>query len=206
MDLSPSLEELRKNLDQKWRNQLNAAEKSNLTLMEGTSDETYAIFLRMLHEMVSRKKFKTRVDYDGYRRMQNDLPEGLKMKILVCTCEGKPFSAGVFSAIGGTGEYLLGATADIGLKMNGSNLIQWAAIKWLKERGCRWYDLGGIDPSGNPGVYHFKRGIAGKSGKEVEHLGQFYFANNPISCFLNVCIDRMNQIRTNLHKGLKFSS
>lgn len=206
LDLSPSLEELRRNLAQKWRNQLNVAEKSNLRLLEGSSDEMYLTFLKMLDEMVSRKKFETQVDYGQYRRIQNNLPEHLKMKNFVCNCEGEAVAAGVFTAIGETGTYLLGATANKGLRVNGSNLIQWGVIKWLKGRGCQWYDLGGIDPSGNPGVYHFKSGLAGKSGKEVTHLGQFYLANNPISYYLNICIDRVNYARTKLHKGLKLFS
>ena len=32
----------------------------------------------------------------------------------------------------------------------------------------RWYDLGGIDPEENPGVYKFKRGL---NGKEVRAAG-----------------------------------
>lgn len=202
LDLSPSLEELRKNLAQKWRNQLNVAERSNLSLMEGTSDEMYITFLRMLREMVSRKKFEGGVDYNLYGRIQSCLPDYLKMKIFICNCEGEPVSAGVFSAIGHTAEYLLGATANNGLKVNGSNLIHWGVMKWLKERACLWYDLGGIDPCGNPGVYHFKRGLVGKSGREVTHLGQFFLADNPISYFLNVCIDRINAVRAKLSRSL----
>ncbi len=33
--------------------------------------------------------------------------------------------------------------------------------KWLKENGVHWYDLGGIDPEHNPGVFHFKKGAVG---------------------------------------------
>lgn len=203
LDLSPSLEELRKNLEQKWRNQLNVAERSNLSLMEGSGDEMFLTFLKLLDEMISRKRFTSEVNYDRYRRIQSDLPECLKMKIFHCICEGEPVLAGVFSAIGGTGTYLLGATANKGMKVNGSNLLHWGVIKWLKEKGCQSYDLGGIDPSGNSGVYHFKRGIAGKSGKEVVHLGQFFLADNPISYFLNICIDRINYARTKLHRMLQ---
>lgn len=200
LDISPSLEELRKNLAQKWRNQLNTAEKSNLSLMEGSSDEMYHTFLKMLHEMVTRKNFETRVDYDQYQRIQNDLPEFLKMNIIVCSCEGEPVSAGIISAIGDTGIYLLGATANKGLRVNGSNLIHWRVINWLKERGYKWYDLGGIDPSGNPGVYNFKRGIAGKIGLDVVHVGQFYLARTPISHFLSFYIDWINRARIKLRR------
>ncbi len=198
LDLSPPLEELRKNLASNWRNHLKIAEKSDLSLIHGTSDEMFSTFLRMLRETVFRKKFITRLDYDLYRQIQSDLPEPLKMKIFLCANKGEPVAAGVFSAIGETCEYLFGATANGGLKFNGSNLIQWGVIKWLKEIGCRWYDLGGIDPSGNPGVYHFKRGLVGKSGRDVAHLGQYFVASKSISYLLNTCIDLTSTVRARL--------
>ena len=63
--------------------------------------------------------------------------------------------------MGDSAIYLLGATSDDGLNAKGSYLLQWTLIQWLKENGVRWYDLGGIDPEGNPGVYYFKRGFSG---------------------------------------------
>ncbi len=200
LDLLPPLEELRKNLAQKWRNQLNVAEKSNLTIMEGNSDEMYLIFLKMLQEMISRKKFSSEVNYEEYREVQRELPEPLKMKIFICNYEERPLSAGVFSAIGETGLYLLGASSNGGMKMNASNLIHWQVINWLKEKGCHWYDLGGIDPVGNSGVYHFKNGITGKRGVDAMHLGQFFLAHDKISFLLNYYIDRINHARSRLRR------
>jgi lipid II:glycine glycyltransferase (peptidoglycan interpeptide bridge formation enzyme) len=46
--------------------------------------------------------------------------------------------------------------------MNAAYLLQWAAIQKAKALGCQWYDLGGIDPEGNPGVYNFKKRMGGK--------------------------------------------
>jgi hypothetical protein len=206
LDLSSSIEDLRKNLAQKWRNQLNGAEKSNLLIRKGNSSELYAIFLQMLRETVSRKKFESGVDYDRYGKIQADLPEHLKMKIYVCSRDTIPVAAGVFSLIGKTAEYLLGATANSGLRANGSNLIHWHVIEWLKEEGAQYYDLGGIDPPGNPGVYRFKRGLAGKSGIEVTHLGQFVLVNNRLSHLLGLCLDRTNCVRNRLRSQLRSSN
>ena len=52
----------------------------------------------------------------------------------------------------------------------GEKKLQWTLIKWLKERGVRWYDLGGIDPEGNPGVYSFKRGFSGIDVTQINPL------------------------------------
>ena len=49
-------------------------------------------------------------------------------------------------------------------------MIQLNAIVVAKSHGMRWYDLGGIDPEANPGVYHFKKGL---SGTEVRAAGPY---------------------------------
>ena len=48
-----------------------------------------------------------------------------------------------------------------GLRCKAAYLLQWRTILLAKERDLSWYDLGGIDPQGNPGVYHFKAGLGG---------------------------------------------
>lgn len=180
LDLSPSLLEIRKKLDQKWRNQLNRSEKNSLTTVEGNSDELYDIFLGLQKEMQSRKQYEPGVDYDEFREIQKNLLQPLKMRIVVCEYESKPVVATIMSAIGDTGIYLLGATGDKGLNLKGAYISQWLMIKWLKERGCKWYDLGGINPEKNPGVYHFKVGL---SGKDVSHIGQFEICRDLKSSF-----------------------
>jgi len=183
LNLALSLEDLRKNLGQKWRNQLNRAERNNLKIVEGATDELYDTFLVLQKELLARKGFVPGVDYDEFKKIQKDLPDALKMKIMVCKSEGEAICAAICSAIGDTGIYLLGATADRGMKLNGSNLLQWRTIQWLKERNCRWYDLGGINPDKNPGVFRFKAGIVGKAGKDVFHIGQFGCCQRRASLF-----------------------
>jgi lipid II:glycine glycyltransferase (peptidoglycan interpeptide bridge formation enzyme) len=181
VDLTPTIENLRKNLHQNWRRKLNQAEKKDLEIIEGYSDELYAIFLSLQSEMQERKDYTPGVSYQEFRGMQKDLPEPLKMKIMICKCEGEPMSAAVFSGIGDTGIYLFGATGDKGMKTNGSYLLHWLAMQWLKGNGCRWYDLGGINPEINPGVYQFKVGMG---GMDVCHIGPYEVCNRPLSSLL----------------------
>ena len=131
--------------------------------------------------MLDRKEYLPGVDYDEFREIQKDLPEPQKMRISVCEFQGKPVSTSIGSAIGNTGIYLLGATGTEGLNLKGSYLLQWRMIEWFKEKGCRWYDLGGINPEKNPGVYHFKAGL---SGVDICHIGQFEVCKSSISSFL----------------------
>lgn len=181
VDVRPPLDALRKNLDQKWRNQLNRAEKNGLEVVDGTSDDLFSNFLSLYNELLERKQFETHVDVEEFRRIQKYLEEQSKMHIFLCFSEGRPVATLVGSAMGDRGIYLLGATNDEGMKTKGSYLLQWRMIQWLKEFGCAWYDLGGIDPDGNPGVYHFKAGL---SGRDIQHVGQFDYSRSWLSSTL----------------------
>lgn len=178
LDVSPPLEELRKNLLQKWRNCLNKAEKNELVVLEGTSDELFRTFQGLAAEMRERKNLGPAVDYEEYRRIQQDLPASAKMQIMICQHNGEPVAAAICSVLGNTAIYMLGATGQKGLGLNGSYLLQWRMIEWMKAKGVRYYDLGAFNPELNPSVYHFKLGVAGKSGWEETFLGNYLGAFN----------------------------
>jgi hypothetical protein len=161
LDLTRPLEELRRNLDKKWRNQLTRSEKNGLNLVAGNGTVEFRTFCRMYNQMLKRKAFATTVDIEEFGRLQEDLPDTHRMRILICEQDGRPIAGLVASAMGDSAIYLLGATSDDGLDAKGAYLLQWTLIQWLKESGFKWYDLGGIDPEGNPGVYSFKRGLSG---------------------------------------------
>jgi lipid II:glycine glycyltransferase (peptidoglycan interpeptide bridge formation enzyme) len=178
LDLAPSLDQLRKNLDKKWRNQLTRSEKNGLTVNADSGTEAYGIFCGMYGQMLKRKAFETTVDVKEFEQIQESLPETQRMRILTCEQNGVPVAGIVASAMGDSGIYLLGATSDDGLNAKGAYLLQWTMIQWLKENGFKYYDLGGIDPEGNPGVYSFKKGF---SGADVSQLSPFVACDNVIS-------------------------
>ena len=178
LDLSPSLEEVRKNLDKKWRNQLNASERNGLTIIEGCSTSIYRKFCTLYRQMCERKMFHTNVRIEEFEQIQERLPANQKMNVLICEHKGQPVAGLVSSAIGESAIYLLGATNDQGMKIKASYLLQWTIIQRLKQSGILYYDLGGIDPKANPGVYHFKSGL---SGADVSHISPFVACENRFS-------------------------
>ena len=178
LDLHPPLDELRRRLAHKWRNQLNAAERNELDVSAGTDASHFREFTALYTAMMTRKQFATTVNIAPFERIQERLPSSQKMQILICRKNGRPMSGLVASTIGGTGIYLLGATGDEGLKVKGSYVLQWQMLCRLKQLGCAWYDLGGINARTNPGVYHFKQGMG---GDEAEHLGRFEVTKSGLS-------------------------
>jgi hypothetical protein len=161
VDLTPSVEFIRKRLDQKWRNQLNGSEKQGLDLEVTDSQEAYQEFCQLYHVMLSRKQFKATVDVGEFGRIQQQLPSNQKMRVFVARKDGQAVGALVCSLLGDTAIYLLGATNDRARELKASYFLHWQAMIWLKSQGACWYDLGGIDSAANPGGYHFKSGFGG---------------------------------------------
>jgi len=202
LDLSAPLAALRSSLDHKWRNQLNAAERGGLEVLEGESQELYRSFVELYDEMFASKRFRTSVDPRDFERVQSALPPSEKLRILICRRDGELLSGLVASTIGAAAIYLLGATGSQGMKSKGSYLLQWRLIEWLKAMGCEQYDLGGIDPDNNPGVYHFKKGIG---GVETRLLGCFEAAPNRRVATLvrcaEACYRRLRMLRSKFSRG-----
>lgn len=186
IDLNRPLEDLRRGLRASWRRELSRAERSQLEILEGYDDKLFEMFAGIYHELVARKKFAGSHDMDEFRSIQRQLPDALKMRIMLCRL-GDTLCAGlVCSALGGTGVYLFGATSTSGMKSSGSYLLHWNLLKWLKNSGCAAYDLNGVSQTRNPGTYKFKVGLCGENGRDVQFLGRFDAYSNVVGhCFVN---------------------
>ena len=178
VDLKPSIEELRRSLDAKWRNKLKQSERNHLTVVSGNGSEEFRAFREIYVQMRERKTFESTVSVDEMSRIQQALPEPQRMHVLTCQDKGVPVAGIVVSAMGNSAIYLLGATSDAGLNSKGAYFLQWTMMSWLKERGIETYDLGGIDPEENPGVYYFKRGL---SGLDIRQINPFAASKSAVS-------------------------
>jgi hypothetical protein len=161
VDLRRPLPDVRTSFEQKWRNGLNRAERNGLTIRTGTGDALFSTFLELYTDLRTRKGFAVNLDATFYARVQRDLAPQEQFVISLAEHNGRPVAGHVGSLLGDTCVYLLGASNRTGLEQKASYLLQWHVLSAARERGCVAYDLGGIDPDGNPGVYHFKAGLGG---------------------------------------------
>ena len=161
LPLNRPAQAIRAGFAQKWRNCLNKAERGELDVTVSADAEALRRFVELFREFVLRKSLHIELDADFYTDVQARLPASEALTVVLAEHEGKLVAGHVSSAVGDTCVYLLGATDEMGLRLNAAYVLQWVAISMALERGCRWYDLGGIDPDGNPGVYHFKKGLGG---------------------------------------------
>lgn len=161
VDLRPSIEDIRKQFQQKWRNCLNGTEKRELTIKTGTDENSFLAFIDLYMALKLRKEFDVNLYPQFYLQAHRNLTERERFLVTLIYEEGQPVAGHVGSILGDTCVYLLGATNDAGLKSKAAYLAQWSVIQMARREGCRFYDLGGIDPKNNPGVHHFKKGLGG---------------------------------------------
>lgn len=173
LDLERSVDELHAALKPQWRGGLRRAAAAGLSIEQGTGAATFRTLVALHDEMRARKRYVAFFDVEDDRRIQEDLPERFKMQTSVATVAGEPHAAIAVSRLGDTALCLLAATGDAGLDSNASYLLQWRMIEWLKQTGCRAYDLCGINRERNPGSYRFKAGLAGKGARPSSFVGSF---------------------------------
>lgn len=161
VDVDWPLDAVRKGLAQKWRNCLNQAEKKDLVVRSGTDPSLFREFCDLFSRFIEQKGFCVDLTPPFYLAVHEQVSEQDRFYISLADMGGTLVAGHVASFLGDTCVYLLGASSPEGLRHKASYLLQWHVIQRAHQRGLRWYDLGGIDPEGNPGVYHFKKGLGG---------------------------------------------
>ena len=161
IDLSPSPEALRKGLDGKWRNMLVGAEKSGLTV-ECSSDLDW---LMTRYEALMQDKSFTGTPPHLIRALASE-----SQLLRAVTPEGEAVAGILLVRHGASATYLVGWSGDGGRRLKANNILLWQAMLVLKEQGCRWLDLGGIDDQLTPGIAAFKRGM---KGEEYRLAGEY---------------------------------
>jgi hypothetical protein len=207
MNLSAPLADLRAGLDKKWRNCLSKAERSGLTVASGTSLAIFDEFTTVYARMLERKQFTPTADIQKHRRLQQRLPEALKMGVVVARQNGAPCAGAIYSAIGNTALYLFGGTDEVGMQSSASYLVQWQIVQELIGRQVAYYDLNGINPDTNPGTYHFKKGLAGKLTPEVTFAPQVQAHHASLANQSILLLDRLRlRIRASRARGAAASA
>ncbi|CAO3454922.1 hypothetical protein [Azospirillum argentinense] len=171
-DLNADEAGLRSNLSHHWRRGLNKAERMGIEVVEGSHAELLETIDDIFVETQRRKGFKA-YDSRTFTRINEALPPRRKMRAFLAMHEGRPVAGVVVSLFGTTGQMQNSATLEAGLRVNAAYLLQWRALLWIKANGGLRYDLHGVNAQTNPGVYQFKRGLAGKHPVETLHIGTF---------------------------------
>lgn len=166
IDLHQSEEDIRKNLNGKWRNQLKSAEKAQLKLKLSSDrfDEIVSIY-----ELSQKEK--------GFEGIPSDVLFDLKNKknspldvFYIVDDEDEIIAFDIFYRTSNFGLYLVGWNNETGRKHYANNLLLYSAACYFKQEGQRWLDLGGIDYIDTEENARFKDGM---NPQHIRYVGEF---------------------------------
>lgn len=170
-------EKLLASMKPKWRYNIRLAGRKGVTVREGTGADLPEI-QRLLAVTGRRDGFGVHSLAYYARATELFVPAGLAAW-LVAEHEDRMLAAIAVFALGRTAWYMWGASGDEGRNLMPNHALQWAAMRWARDRGCATYDLWGIpdevgaepDAYAEPeswgegglwGVYRFKQGFGGR--------------------------------------------
>ncbi len=188
IDIADADAAIMRRMNQGTRRKIRKSLKSGITYTEGTAADLPA-FGRLMAETGARNAFG--VHSAAYFEAVYELLLPQYGALLLAWHEGELLAGIIVFALGDSAWYLYGASARAKSNLYATYGIQWMAIQWAKERGCRYYDLWGVPDydaatleaqfqnrrDGLWGVYGFKRGWGGQVRRS---LGAWDKAWNPL--------------------------
>jgi len=168
LDLSPSEEELLKNMNKNHRNLINRCIREGVKVDFSTSKEALKDFNDMLDYTAEKHNFvrfsKKYIEQEFYS-FEKDNEVGVLRAYLP---DNKQVDASaIVYFYGNSAAYRHGASLVQNKKLPTSYLLQWEAIREAKKRGLKYYNFWGIAPENcsdsHPfkGITHFKKGFGG---------------------------------------------
>lgn len=167
VDLTLPSDQLRKNLESKWRNQLCKAEKSGLTIHFSTEN--------LRDQLANYEQFQKS---KGFQGISSALILGLDRYhssteyLLTCRVYLNDIQVGgaILAIHGQSATYLVGWQEEAYKSYNIGNFYLWESVMLLKEKGLCFFDLGGYNTIKTPSIAKFKAGLG---GQKHSSLGYF---------------------------------
>jgi len=165
VDITPSEEELRKNLKSFWRKNLkHAQEQVTIKIQEYDEDE----IIRLYNGFLEMRDIPGIKDY--MLRYLFDIKDGPLVMLTAHNDKGEMIAYKGLYVHGTTGTSYIAWNTDEGRAKQARTLLIFKSALYLKEHGCSWYDLAGVDDICTEAIARFKRGM---NGRDYILLGEF---------------------------------
>lgn len=162
--MAAPLEIIRGRFDRKWRNHLNKAERSQLSISMDNQGHHLDEFIR------NYDFFKHLRNFEGPNGnfMREEISKALPFKdalIFWARTQNIPVAGIVVMKHGASASYRISWNTPEGRSQNAHFLLLWKAIELLKRQNIRHLDLGGLLPDDKCGLNIFKLGMNGTRTK-----------------------------------------
>ena len=158
-----------------WRHNYKRANKYNLKYIKWNNpslDEISSIY----KEMESYKGLSMQISSSALKSLLDSL--GPRLLVFKCSdSEGRLMAIRACAILGYKAWDMLAAATPSARKVYASYGLFGALISECRSLGVSTYELGGVDPIANEGVYNFKKGTGAQF---VEYMGEWDWANFPL--------------------------
>ncbi|MFI5276599.1 MAG: lipid II:glycine glycyltransferase FemX [Ktedonobacterales bacterium] len=167
LDITPDETTLLANMKEKWRYNVRLAGRKGVTVRASLASDDIATFYTLYRETADRDGIfiHERSHYEDFLRLYGERDAAA---LLMAEYEGQPIAALIVARCGPVATYMFGASSNRERNRMPNHLLQWTAIRWGRERGCRLYDFRAIAETLEPGedmysLYTYKQGFGGYS-------------------------------------------
>jgi lipid II:glycine glycyltransferase (peptidoglycan interpeptide bridge formation enzyme) len=184
LDLSPDLDTIMSNLNQKGRHAIKRAERDGVTAQPvDSTDENCQLMYRLLSD-TAEGSFRIR-HYEYYKTFWQRYAAAGLGQLFFAYVDGEVVAGAYAVAFGHKGTYKDGASIRERTVYGASHLLQWRIIEWMKKKGVTIHDLCGAPPSDqikneqhpHYGIGRFKTSF----NKQVtDYVGTYDLAVNPL--------------------------
>jgi len=180
LDIGLDEEALLAAMKAKWRYNIRLAGRKGAVIKTGGPADL-ADFYQLYAQTAERDRFLIRPAAYYLDVWEQYLQAG-RAELLLATVEQTPVAGLILFYYGQTAWYMYGASSGQHRQAMPNHLLQWAAIRAAKSRGCTGYDLWGApdvfeQTDSMWGVYRFKMGFGGQT---VQTLGAYDLPLQPL--------------------------
>lgn len=172
IDLAGAEDDLLSRMNPKTRYNIRLASRRGVTVRAWSDTRAFS---EMISETAERDQFGAHVA-SYYEKAYELFHVHGQCELLLAEYQGRPLAAIMVFARGRRAWYFYGASTTEERQRMPTYLLQWEAMRWAREKGCREYDLWGIPDEeretleaeftnrddGLWSVYRFKRGFGGR--------------------------------------------
>jgi lipid II:glycine glycyltransferase (peptidoglycan interpeptide bridge formation enzyme) len=146
LDLSPDLETIMSNLNQKSRHAIRRAERDGVTAQPVEATEENCQIMYTLLRDTAAGSFRIR-SYNYYKTFWQRYEKAGLGQLFFAYFENKVVAGAYAIAFGKKGTYKDGASIRERTAYGASHLLQWRVIEWMKTKGVTAHDLCGTPPA-----------------------------------------------------------
>ncbi len=166
-----------------------STEKHGVEVLSDLPRADLAVFNDLMQVTGERDGFRPR-PLSYFQTLWDNLTPAGMAKLFLTRYADETLSGALCFAIGDKAWYVYGASGNAHRNVMPNYAMQWAMIRWARERGCAWYDFRGVSPRRRQegesaaavekedhlqGLNRFKEGF---SPRYVEYIGELDLVYN----------------------------